>query len=150
MSLQTYQPECDPVGECYPVQPGDVGVHFLLGARSRRIPGYTGRIAAVLARVLFSRHAAQRIIGEPDVRNRAAIERLTRLGYEPGPEIDLPTNAPNSPSSPDPAGRRRPVAVMGRILPVSPGPFFPELDHSKKSSSISTTWYVSLTWTPTR
>lgn len=88
--LQTYQPEYDPVGECYPVEPGDVGVHFLLGARSRRIPGYTGRIAAVLARFLFSRPAAQRIIGEPDVRNLAAVQRLTHLGFELGPEIDLP------------------------------------------------------------
>ncbi|WP_152360970.1 GNAT family N-acetyltransferase [Microlunatus speluncae] len=88
--LQTYQPECDPVGECYPVEPGDVGVHFLLGARSRRIPGYTGRIAALVARFLFSRPGAQRIIGEPDIRNRPAVERLTRLGFQLGPEIDLP------------------------------------------------------------
>lgn len=89
--LQTYQPECDPVGECYSVEPGDVGVHFLLGARAARIPGYTSRIAGVLTRFLFSRPGAQRIIVEPDIRNEAAVRLVTRLGFELGPAIDLPS-----------------------------------------------------------
>ncbi|CAM5557409.1 hypothetical protein SALBM217S_09292 [Streptomyces griseoloalbus] len=42
--LQTYEPEADRVGECYPVEPGDIGMHLLLaparpgGTRS----GWTG------------------------------------------------------------------------------------------------------------
>jgi len=88
--LQTYQPEHDPVGACYPVRPGDVGIHFLLGARARRVPGYTGRVAAVLLRFLFSRPAARRIVVEPDVCNLPAVRRMVRVGFELGPEIDLP------------------------------------------------------------
>lgn len=29
--FQTYEPEADPLGECYDVQPGDHGVHLLIG-----------------------------------------------------------------------------------------------------------------------
>ena len=42
--FQTYEPDADPLGECYDVQPGDLGVHLLIGpdrhrrARSRASP----------------------------------------------------------------------------------------------------------------
>lgn len=88
--LQTYEPEHDPVGACYPVQPGDVGMHFFLGARGARAQSFTTRLAAAVARFLFSPPAARRIVVEPDVGNEAALARMTRLGFEPGPEIELP------------------------------------------------------------
>ncbi|GAB3880515.1 hypothetical protein GCM10027612_08240 [Microbispora bryophytorum subsp. camponoti] len=34
--FQTYDPGADPVGECYDVQPGDFGVHLLLGPATGR------------------------------------------------------------------------------------------------------------------
>lgn len=88
--LQTYEPEHDPVGTCYPVQPGDVGMHFFLGGRGARTPSFTTRLAAAVARFLFAPPAARRIVVEPDVGNDAALARMTRLGVEPGPEIELP------------------------------------------------------------
>ncbi|WP_243074369.1 GNAT family N-acetyltransferase [Microbacterium sp. SS28] len=88
--LQTYEPEHDPVGDCYPVQPGDVGMHFFLGARGERVASFTTRLAAAVARFLFAQPAARRVVAEPDVGNEAAVGRMQRLGFELGPEIDLP------------------------------------------------------------
>ncbi|MFD0428215.1 GNAT family N-acetyltransferase [Streptomyces zhihengii] len=41
--FQTYEPDADPVGECYEVRPGDFGVHLLVapaaGGTGRASPG---------------------------------------------------------------------------------------------------------------
>ena len=86
--LQAYDPADDPVGECYEVQPGDVGVHLLIGAGGR--PGATTRLLGALVAFLLSRPGACRIVAEPDVRNDRALARLTRTGFVAGPVIDLP------------------------------------------------------------
>ncbi|HWI32486.1 MAG TPA: GNAT family N-acetyltransferase [Microbacterium sp.] len=87
--LQTYEPENDPVGQSYRVEPGDVGVHFLLGARGAPVSGFTTRLTAVITRFMFAQPGADRIIVEPDVQNEAALTRMARLGFEQGPEIDV-------------------------------------------------------------
>ncbi|MET4159135.1 GNAT family N-acetyltransferase [Agromyces sp. PvR057] len=89
--LQTYEPEHDPVGECYIVEPGDVGLHVFIGDRGAPIDAFTTRISRVLGDFLFASPGAQRIVIEPDVDNEAAVQRMVRTGFEPGPVIDLPT-----------------------------------------------------------
>lgn len=87
MLLQTYEPEHDPVGACYDVAEGDVGVHVLIGARGAPVRGFSTRLLAVVARFVFAPPAARRIVVEPDVRNHAAVDRMLRSGFVPGPEI---------------------------------------------------------------
>ena len=88
--FQTYEPVADPVGECYPVEPGDIGIHLFLAAPGdREIPGFTGALAAALNRHLFSDPTVQRIVVEPDVRNERALRRWRRLGFTFGGQIDL-------------------------------------------------------------
>ncbi|GAA1511350.1 penicillin amidase [Agromyces terreus] len=89
--LQTYEPEHDPVGECYEVEPGDVGLHLFIGDRGAPVDAYTTRISRVLGDFLFASPGAQRLVIEPDVHNEAAVARMTRTGFVPGPVIDLPT-----------------------------------------------------------
>lgn len=89
--LQTYDPHHDPVGECYPVQPGDVGLHLLIGSRgSAPAPGFTAHLMAYLAAFLLGQPGARRLVVEPDVRNERAVARMVRSGFQLGPEIDLP------------------------------------------------------------
>jgi RimJ/RimL family protein N-acetyltransferase len=90
--LQTYEPGADRVGECYPVRPGDIGVHLLLapagpdGAR----PGWsTGLLTAVTGYVLRGLDR-ERVVVDPDVRNEKAIARFLKHGFEAGPAVVLP------------------------------------------------------------
>jgi penicillin amidase len=87
--LQTYDPEHDPVGEHYPVEPGDVGVHFFLGGRGAPVPGFTLRILDALCRFVFERPDAARLVAEPDVRNERAVALMARFGFELGDVVEL-------------------------------------------------------------
>ncbi|MEV0413357.1 GNAT family N-acetyltransferase [Streptomyces sp. NPDC050448] len=89
--FQTYDCAEDRVGECYEVQPGDTGVHMLLGpAQGAAERGFTaGLIGAFLAYV-FSDGTTRRVVAEPDARNEKAVARLVRSGFVLGPEVELP------------------------------------------------------------
>ncbi|MEW2326977.1 GNAT family N-acetyltransferase [Micromonospora chersina] len=87
--FQSYQPEADPVGERYPVRPGDVGMHLLLAA-NRPAPGLASAVVPALARFLFTDPAARRVVAEPDVRNDRALRRLEAEGFTLDAEIDMP------------------------------------------------------------
>ncbi|MFH8248753.1 GNAT family N-acetyltransferase [Microbacterium sp. B2969] len=88
--VQSYEPEHDPVGAAYDMQPGDVGMHLFIGARGAPVAGFTTLLGDAIARFLFTPPAARRIVIEPDVANDAAIARMVRAGFELGPGIDLP------------------------------------------------------------
>jgi penicillin amidase len=89
--FQTYEPDADPVGECYDVEPGDIGAHLLLGpARGTSQAGFTGVLMGVFAAYLFADPKHLRIVAEPDARNERAAVRLRRSGFTLGPEIRLP------------------------------------------------------------
>lgn len=88
--LQTYEPENDPVGDCYTPAPGDVGMHFLLAARGAPVARYSTRLGIEIGRFLFVPAAAARIVIEPDARNDRALRRTELMGFELGPEIELP------------------------------------------------------------
>ncbi|MEV5437201.1 GNAT family N-acetyltransferase [Streptomyces sp. NPDC052682] len=90
--LQTYEPEADRVGACYPVRPGDIGVHLLLapagpgGARS----GWTSALVTVIASYVLLGLGRERVVVDPDVRNEKALARFLRQGFTTGPVVVLP------------------------------------------------------------
>jgi penicillin G amidase len=89
--FQTYEPDADPVGERYEVEPGDVGVHLLVAsAGGKAQAGFTGALMSALAAYLFAEPKHLRIVVEPDARNEQAAARLRRTGFTLGPEIQLP------------------------------------------------------------
>ncbi|MBO3086196.1 GNAT family N-acetyltransferase [Cellulomonas fengjieae] len=88
--LQAYDPAHDPVGECYEVRPGDLGVHLLVGARGRPTAGFSTRLLGALLAFLRDQPGARRIVAEPDVRNDRALARIARTGFVAGPVVDLP------------------------------------------------------------
>ena len=91
--LQTYEPEHDPVGEAYDVQPGDLGLHFLLGARGRPTPRFSTLLMGAVLDALFEPPAARRVVIEPDARNDRAVSRAVRQGFVLGPVVDLPAKS---------------------------------------------------------
>ncbi|KAB1980259.1 GNAT family N-acetyltransferase [Streptomyces triticiradicis] len=90
--LQTYEPTADRVGECYPVEPGDIGVHLLLapvGPGGGR-PGWTTALLSAVASYVLLGLDRDRVVVDPDVRNEKAIARFHRQGFTPGPVVVLP------------------------------------------------------------
>ncbi|MFD4174170.1 GNAT family N-acetyltransferase [Streptomyces anulatus] len=90
--FQTYEPDADPVGECYDVQPGDFGVHLLIAPAEGEgaVKGYTDALLTAFIAHVFSDPAHLRVVVEPDARNEKAIARMVRIGFELGPEIRKP------------------------------------------------------------
>ncbi|MFC9290407.1 GNAT family N-acetyltransferase [Streptomyces sp. NPDC057052] len=90
--LQTYEPSQDRVGECYAVEPGDIGVHVLLapaGARGAR-PGWSSALMGAFASYVLVGLDRRRVVVDPDVRNEKALARFLRQGFEAGPVVTLP------------------------------------------------------------
>jgi hypothetical protein len=90
--LQTYEPTEDRVGECYQVEPGDIGVHVLLapageaGART----GWSAALMSAFTSYVLLGLDRRRIVVDPDVRNEKAVARFLRQGFEAGPAVTLP------------------------------------------------------------
>ncbi|MFF5307450.1 GNAT family N-acetyltransferase [Streptomyces sp. NPDC013161] len=90
--LQTYDPAADRVGDCYAVEPGDIGIHLLLapaGPDGDR-PGWSAAVMGVLASYVLLGLDRRRIVVDPDVRNEKAIARFLRQGFVTGPRVVLP------------------------------------------------------------
>ncbi|MGW5635135.1 GNAT family N-acetyltransferase [Streptomyces sp. NPDC003832] len=90
--LQTYEPEADRVGECYDVEPGDIGVHLLLapaGSPGGR-PGWTGALLTALTHYVLVGLDRRRVVVDPDVSNDRAVARFLRQGFDEGPVVTLP------------------------------------------------------------
>lgn len=87
--LEAYDPAHDVLGDRYPVQPGDLGAHVLIGDKDFR-----GRFSVSLGlatnRFLFGRPGVERLVGEPDVGNHNFLSLLAFLGFRKAAEIDLP------------------------------------------------------------
>ncbi|MFI1419705.1 GNAT family N-acetyltransferase [Streptomyces sp. NPDC020731] len=91
--LQTYEPEADRVGDCYPVEPGDIGIHLLIapaaGTGSAR-PGWTAALMGAITTYVLLGLGRQRVVVDPDVANEKAVARFLRQGFTAGPEVVLP------------------------------------------------------------
>ncbi|MFF5342102.1 GNAT family N-acetyltransferase [Streptomyces althioticus] len=90
--LQTYEPEADRVGECYPVEPGDIGMHLLLAPSEPggSSSGWTAALAVAVSTYVLLVLDRRRIVVDPDVANEKAVARFTRQGFTTGPRVVLP------------------------------------------------------------
>ncbi|MGW2617291.1 GNAT family N-acetyltransferase [Streptomyces sp. NPDC001500] len=90
--LQTYEPTADRVGEVYPVEAGDIGVHVLIapaGEHGAR-PGWSAALMGVFASYVLLGLDRRRVVVDPDVRNTKAVARFLRQGFDAGPVVTLP------------------------------------------------------------
>ncbi|MFJ2262336.1 GNAT family N-acetyltransferase [Streptomyces sp. NPDC087844] len=90
--FQTYEPEADRVGECYEVEPGDIGIHLLIGPAPEGVgrPGHSTALLSTFTAYVLRVLDRTRVVVEPDLRNEKAIARLIRQGFVLGPPIVLP------------------------------------------------------------
>ncbi len=95
--LQTYDPAVDEIGEWYERRDGDLGIHLLLSeAPARR--GRTDEVVGFLLAELFGRDHVQRLVLEPDARNKRSCAMAERLGAERGPRVRLRTSVADKPA----------------------------------------------------
>ncbi|MCU1719233.1 GNAT family N-acetyltransferase [Pseudomonas sp. 5P_3.1_Bac2] len=88
--VECYAPRHDPVGQCYEVRDGDVGMHFFVGPSSAPIRHFTRDILRVVMAFMFDHQGAQRVVVEPDERN-SKVHRLNHLvGFIDAEVIQLP------------------------------------------------------------
>ncbi|GAA1265708.1 hypothetical protein GCM10009665_63580 [Kitasatospora nipponensis] len=85
---EVYRVERDRLAGYYPVDPGDIGVHLLLGPAQSRGRGLGSVLLAAVAEHLL--RTSPRVVAEPDVRNVASVRAFQRAGFTRTREIDLP------------------------------------------------------------
>ncbi|WP_110643771.1 GNAT family N-acetyltransferase [Salinicola sp. CPA57] len=91
--VECYDPRHDPVGEQYPVQSGDRGMHFLVapldGTSRSPIHGFSQAVIDTIVAFLFSDPATRRIVVEPDVNNEKIHPLNRRAGFAYQGQIQL-------------------------------------------------------------
>jgi hypothetical protein len=88
--LQTYAPVAEAVGECYPVRPSDLGIHFLVAPVPDRPVQLSQLLGEHSLRWAFADPEVYRLVVEPDHANHRAVARMQQLGFVCGPVIQLP------------------------------------------------------------
>lgn len=89
--FECYDPRHDELARHYPVQSGDLGMHFFVGPpQGPRIPDFTRRVFRALMGFMFERLDARRIVVEPDVRNDKVQVLNREMGFVHEREIQLP------------------------------------------------------------
>jgi hypothetical protein len=88
--LECYAPGKTAVGEHYPVQAGDRGMHFLVAPADTPIPNFTLGVMTVIMDFLFSDPGCDRVVVEPDARNEKIHVLNRRAGFVYERLIDLP------------------------------------------------------------
>ena len=88
--MECYDPLRDPLGECYPVQPGDLGMHFFVGPATVPIRHFTRDVLRSVMAVLFDELGAQRVVVEPDARNSRVHRLNAQVGFVEAGIVELP------------------------------------------------------------
>lgn len=87
--VERYDPGRAEVGRRYAVEPGDVGMHFLVAPTDRPLAGFTHAVLVTIMDWLFSDPAVQRVVVEPDVRNEPVHARNAAVGFEVAGVVSL-------------------------------------------------------------
>ncbi|MGD9697117.1 MAG: GNAT family N-acetyltransferase [Thermoleophilia bacterium] len=88
--LETYAAADDPLAAHYEARPGDRGWHVLVGPASYLGSGIPRRLGREVVLRLMSEPGAERVVCEPDARNRRMIAFCERLGGVVDRHLDLP------------------------------------------------------------
>lgn len=78
------------LGDVYPVQPGDVGMHFLVAPAAQPVHGFTRAVIVTVMDMLFADPDTRRVVVEPDVRNTAVHALNAYVGFEVVGTVSLP------------------------------------------------------------
>lgn len=87
---ESYAPAHSPLAGHYAVQPGDTGLHLLVGPPEHPRSGFTTAVFRSVLDFLFAQQNTHRIVVEPDVRNGKIAALNARMGFIAAGTISLP------------------------------------------------------------
>ncbi|HJX78604.1 GNAT family N-acetyltransferase [Glutamicibacter sp.] len=87
--LELYNPASTALAKAYNYVRGDRGLHYLAPQTSEPRPGFTVEALTQAVRHAFTRPGVERIIVEPDLRNKAVHALNARVGFRPVRPIAL-------------------------------------------------------------
>ena len=79
--VERYDPCGDPLGSCYAVEPGDVGMHLLIAPATRAQHGFSLAVMRTVMDFLFDDPRVRRVVVEPDWRNHRIHALNRRVGF---------------------------------------------------------------------
>ncbi|WP_245838686.1 GNAT family N-acetyltransferase [Marininema halotolerans] len=87
---ETYWVKDDILGQHYDFHPEDQGIHLLIGPPSFLGKGYAQPLLESMTARLFEHPATQKVVAEPDIRNKKMIHIFEKCGFRFQKEIELP------------------------------------------------------------
>lgn len=89
--VECYRPAEHEIGRHYAADRSDRGMHVLVGPSTAPVSGFTWSVFKLVMDFLFSDEAVERIVVEPDIRNRKIHALNRRAGFRYQRVIALPT-----------------------------------------------------------
>ncbi|TGD57021.1 GNAT family N-acetyltransferase [Flavobacterium humi] len=88
--LERYNPQQDLIGNYYTVKKYDCGIHVIVAPAEQPVHQFTWHIFSTILKFVFSDFTVQRIVVEPDIRNKKMFAICHRVGFEDGAIVSLP------------------------------------------------------------
>lgn len=88
--LERYAPQTDLIGKYYQVLPGDCGIHVLVAPPNRPKANFTWHVFRAIADFVFANPQVQRMLVEPDIRNKKMFAICERIGFLLDAIVSLP------------------------------------------------------------
>lgn len=88
--LEKYNPKKDSIGKYYTAKDYDCGMHVIVAPASQYIHQFTWYIFSSIMKFLFSDLNIQRVVVEPDIRNKKMFAICHRVGFENSHMVNLP------------------------------------------------------------
>ncbi|CAL2078173.1 Siderophore synthetase component [Tenacibaculum sp. 190524A02b] len=89
--LEKYNPQKDIINNYYNAQPSDCGIHIIVAPpKQPKTPNFTWYMFRSIMDFVFSNTAIDRIVVEPDIRNKKMFALCQRIGFTLDKVVELP------------------------------------------------------------
>ncbi|MES0834338.1 GNAT family N-acetyltransferase [Nocardiopsis tropica] len=86
---ELYSPADSELAHHYEVLPGDIGMHFLVAPADTPVHGFTRAVITTVMELAFAAPGAERVVVEPDVRNRPVHALNEAVGFRVESTVSL-------------------------------------------------------------
>lgn len=89
--LERYDPNQDLISDYYPSQKSDSGIHVMVAPPGKeKVKNFTWYLFRTIMDFVFSDPQVERILVEPDIRNKKMFAICERVGFQLGNVVELP------------------------------------------------------------